>query len=646
MANWISSKLRVAETFLQQIDQTAAESLGKNEKPQLDELNTQTLTSKIETVFTPLKDQLKKKSLPESNDFYTPSKKDSVVISDKQAQKLSFDGSSKVSSLTDSDWTQLLSTPERSKSGSGLGSISKLKPTNSGRSYTNGGASKGAKKLVELKKNQRSSGSISKDVQKVDIVSNNVVNEKRSSVDDFSGLRDTVKGNNVVLGNGKAKVREKEELRVGERSLKPDSDLQQVSVRVDEIADKSKGVGNHESIVGARDAIPTRESPGGSLSSDGTSGSDSDSDSEKERERKAERARKRERVIAERAAAKAVEVIKEQENVVARLEGEKQSLEKILEERAKQQAQEASELQMSMMETMDAVDLEKQRHNNTRMEVLARLTKLETANAYLAKTLATTQWNLEVENNQLAELRHQIELKSATQEDLRRRITKVQHSRSSPDQSESSKGIEFEKEILEAEYAFTSEKMAQLERKEKKLQEDIEKLQKEMEVPTDVEVELKRRLAQLINHLIQKQSQVEALSSEKATLLFRIETVSRLLEEEKSRSQLPEFAGPSLSEDLEAGTWDMSNGKLRPLFVDNIQSGSRHLGSLLRQLDSIFSAGAAFIRRNPSGKYLALFYLACLHFWVSYIFISHSQTSDPEFGAVVSLESINKTRGP
>lgn len=37
----------------------------------------------------------------------------------------------------------------------------------------------------------------------------------------------------------------------------------------------------------------------------------------------------------------------------------------------------ASKLQLTMMETMEAVELEKQKHNNTRMEVLARLAKLE-----------------------------------------------------------------------------------------------------------------------------------------------------------------------------------------------------------------------------------------------------------------------------
>lgn len=70
------------------------------------------------------------------------------------------------------------------------------------------------------------------------------------------------------------------------------------------------------------------------------SGSTSDSDSEDERQRREERRRRREKILAEKAAAKAAEAIRERENVIARLEGEKQSLEKIIEERAKQQAEE------------------------------------------------------------------------------------------------------------------------------------------------------------------------------------------------------------------------------------------------------------------------------------------------------------------
>ncbi|CAB4316656.1 unnamed protein product [Prunus armeniaca] len=66
----------------------------------------------------------------------------------------------------------------------------------------------------------------------------------------------------------------------------------------------------------------------------------------------------------------------------------------------------------------------------------------------------------------------------------------------------------------------------------------------------------------MTDHLIHKQAQVEALSSEKATLLFRIEAVSRLLDESKS---MIEISGSS-SKDKDSG---------RPLFEDKIRSSRR-----------------------------------------------------------------------
>lgn len=43
---------------------------------------------------------------------------------------------------------------------------------------------------------------------------------------------------------------------------------------------------------------------------------------------------------------------------------------------------------------------------------------------------------------------------------------------------------------------------------EKNLEANIELTRKEMEEPTEVEIELKRRLSQMTDHLIQKQAQV------------------------------------------------------------------------------------------------------------------------------------------
>lgn len=105
--------------------------------------------------------------------------------------------------------------------------------------------------------------------------------------------------------------------------------------------------------------------------------------------------------------------------------------------------------------------------------------------------------------------------------------------------------------------------------------------------------------------------------------------------------------GSLTRDDIEAGKWEeQSDVRLRPVLQDRIRSGRRHLGSILRQLDAIFSAGVVFLRRNPAAQLWSLVYLICLHFWVMYILMSHSQVSDDtSSGAVISLESINKTTG-
>ncbi|XP_043702856.1 golgin candidate 2-like isoform X1 [Telopea speciosissima] len=709
MSGWISSKLRVAETFLQQIDQQAAESLGKNEKTQSDELNDKTPARTGEVV--PLKDQLKKKT-PDNNDLYGYSRSDSN--SDRNQDK-QFGTPLKTSpkstpTLTDSDWTELLSTPKQPPASdvNRTNGISAIRgPRKDGRKQGNSSSyslsSEGKKNhnrpTVVFKSTRRSDtepgyklngGVASPDGRQIDSEDSGFSDstQAKSSSESQNGdhyVEGRERGANLLLepkgdasqdskyvletaGDGKLSLSENYNEKkggVGNDAFQPAvgkhaAEIVPVSGTIDDIVDiKRQPDGDHDASSSAAGRIDKSNAAVGnsvthdlqrhsSSLSDEESDSDTDSastsDSENERERRAEKARQRERIMAERAAAKAIEAIKERENIVARLEGEKQSLEKILEERARQQAQEASELQMSMIETMEAVDLEKQKHNSTRMEALERLAKIETANLDLARSLASTQRNLDLGVDHVVALRRQIELKEAEQEDLKRRFFKVHQSEISSNQSEASKGVEFEREILEAEYTFVCDKVGQLQEKAQKLEENIETTHKEIENSTEVEIELKRRLGQLTDHLIQKQAQVESLSSEKAMLLFRIETVSRMLDENKSAMPLADLAGPSASDDLEAGMWHTSNSKLKPLLEARIRSGGEHFGSLLRQLDAIFSAGAAFIRRNPAAKLWSLIYLVCLHFWVVYILMSHSQPSDDsKSGAIISLENINKT---
>ncbi|KAF7011655.1 hypothetical protein CFC21_025934 [Triticum aestivum] len=400
------------------------------------------------------------------------------------------------------------------------------------------------------------------------------------------------------------------------------------------VAVEAKAEGDRRDREEAEKGVPSESGSGSDDDSDG-SGSD---DSEEERRREEERSRRR----AERLAAMAARAIAEREEAVARLEGEKTSLEKLLAVREKEQAQEASELQTSMIETMEATEIEKQRHHSTRMEALVRLAELEVTNAELAKSLAREQWNLEVQIDQVAHLREEVDLKTFAQDKYRRKIAKIQKT-SAPlvDEIESLRRLKLEDEIIDAEYTQTCDRIVSLKEKARKIEENIELTRRDMVQPTEVEIELKKRLDQLTDRLIQKQMQVESLSSEKSTLVLRMEAVSRSLD---TNTSLLASSSSSSRIDIEAGTWQESYLPYSsPRLRDRIRTGQQHLGYAIRQLDSIFSAGHIFLRRNPKAQVGAAVYLVCLHIWVMYILSSHPAVPDTRPGATFSLESINKT---
>ncbi|KAH9615660.1 hypothetical protein KSS87_015368 [Heliosperma pusillum] len=647
MASWISSKLKVAENLLQQIDQQAAESLRHGDRKSSDDLDFVSSPKLSNTV--PLKDQFKKKDAANKMTIDSSSAAPPPKIASIHKLESNSKSPSTSDTFNDTDWTQLLSTP--------------TKPIPSSSRRIVGNLARGRKPRNETKPAL--------------VTAPDSTNTVISPVGDPQ---------NIAVGNNQ------------------------------DVSNNGKGLLDAVDYVSEALKNPSPVSDSTSHSdSDSGSGSTSSSNSEAERERQ-EMIQKRSQILA----AKVSQAIKEQENVVARLEGEKLSLEWILEDRATQAHHEASKLQSTMIETMEAADLEKQKHNQTRMEVLARLAKLETANADIAKSLANAQWNLEMEVNNVAELRLLVDAKELVHEggfvrfesatyvfmrftgsgnleevkhwgnvgdsalnvdesfenlvsqsviqhtivtvgyvqvatmtgisfELKRRIYTAHQTRTSLTSVRRLKltpykGFELEREMLEDEVSFMTDKTAQLQEKATKLERDIDVILKEMGSPTEVEVELKRRLHQLTDHLIQKQTQVEALSSEKATLLFRIEAVVRLLDENKSQINGGYISGSS-REGLEGETY-VSNGPKLRMLEHKIQSGKQHLGSVIRQLDVVFYAGAQFLARNPAAKIWSLVYLVCLHLWVLYIVFSHSQSTENSLSSsIVSLENINNNIG-
>lgn len=341
----------------------------------------------------PLKDQLKKKTL-EINDYrgklgsdssfrnLTNSNNSGNGNEDSSNKDKEIVGKAKSKPLSDSDWTQLLSAPNQattsaSNRGNGLPGVRGLRKD--GRRQGSAGSASNLS-VLEVKKNQKiGSNNVVKSVQRAGGVGEGRKLNGKVSDGKESGFLDStrrsstgeLKSDGKVMGRGELDYRdvgvetlvEKKDKGNEENgapfdsrelslegpllSVKKNDGLSNKKIGGENVGDHLRSSttvrGKHESSEASRSSTSEDLKRGftsvtdGSSESDSDSGSSSDSESEREKE---ERRKQREKILAEKAAAKAVEAIKERENTVARLEGEKQSLEKILEVQVKQQAQE------------------------------------------------------------------------------------------------------------------------------------------------------------------------------------------------------------------------------------------------------------------------------------------------------------------
>lgn len=344
-----------------------------------------------------MKDQLKKKTLENSN-YHGKLRSDPNfnVLNDGHKHKdtaSSSNPSPKTSpTLTDSDWTQLLSAPNQatasgSKHSNGVTAVRGLNKSNRRQKNLPSNVL-----VSEVKRSQKSGNNALKSSPKLDTAKELKLSGNRKASD---GEESTSSGSAERHSNGEPESVAKQEggQELGSRndaanhvlelnhkeneenspyvdhskphppeSLPSENNDQATGalpvLGTDKMQDSEMAVeiGSDESRSTTKEKNGRNALSGRSISADlkrvssvasDVSDSDTDfssSDSESERERE-ERKKQRQMILAEKAAAKAIEAIKEREDMVAKLEGEKQSLEKILEERAKQQAQEVMLLQ-------------------------------------------------------------------------------------------------------------------------------------------------------------------------------------------------------------------------------------------------------------------------------------------------------------
>lgn len=412
----------------------------------------------------------------------------------------------------------------------------------------------------------------------------------------------------------------------------------QTDDKVGEEESRVEGAQAPEEGGGHEDVVSDAESISGSESDSGSETSDSEYEDEVRRKAAAKRKLRKQRELEALAIEAAKAAIREREDFVRKLEIEKEILERAVADGVEQQVKEASELQLSMMEVAQAVELEKQQHSITRMEGLAQGAQLEAENADLTRALAAAQRDLDGHLSRVSELSSRVDTERDACADLERKLASLHHrqrQKTPLQQVELASPDETERSYRELQVELAC-KIQQRQSEVKELESMISSTMETAKRSTELELELQGRLNQLTDQLIQKQAQVEALATEKATLVFRLEALTNNLREEKSAAMLRANKRNSKSVLVDSDYDDLEFGSVRPYVSKDKAWSHEYEGvrnripwmNIFRQVDILFLGGARILRRHGAVRAVAGTYLLALHGWFLFVLFMKSHRDD------------------
>ncbi|KAG5857864.1 hypothetical protein ANANG_G00023920 [Anguilla anguilla] len=156
-------------------------------------------------------------------------------------------------------------------------------------------------------------------------------------------------------------------------------------------------------------------------------------------------------------------------------------------------------------------------------------------------------------------------------------------------------------------------------------EDEIQKLRNQLTNKTlssSSQAELESRLHQLTETLIQKQTMLEALGTEKSSLVFQLER----LEQQLKTLQGGQANGPAINmSGVEAPGTRMRNVPV--LFNDHEGPGAGMYGKVRKAASTIdkFSIRLGiFLRRYPVARVFVILYMALLHLWVMVVLLTYT----------------------
>ncbi|XP_030529977.1 golgin candidate 1 isoform X2 [Rhodamnia argentea] len=285
-------------------------------------------------------------------------------------------------------------------------------------------------------------------------------------------------------------------------------------------------------------------------------------------------------------------------------------------------------------------------HNASKKAAREREVELEHRAVEASTALARIQRTIDERTARIAELEQQkalleVENSSLNQElhDMEARVRREQ--KKSPE--ETNKLIQMQ--AWQEEVASARQGQRDAENKVSTMEAELQKMKVELAaMRRDAEhysrqehTELEKRYRELTDLLYYKQTQLEAMASEKAAAEFQLEkelTRTQEAQAEAERNRVSRRASSSWEEDSE-----MKALEPLPLHHRHMVGASVQLQKAAKLLDSGAARATRFLWRYPTARLLLLFYLVFVHLFLMYL-LHHLQEQADKFSASEVAESM------
>ncbi|XP_062148486.1 golgin candidate 1 isoform X2 [Alnus glutinosa] len=287
---------------------------------------------------------------------------------------------------------------------------------------------------------------------------------------------------------------------------------------------------------------------------------------------------------------------------------------------------------------------ERAAHNATKMAAMEREVELEHRAVESSTALARTQRIADERTAKAADLEHkvallEVECASLNQElqDMEARARRGQ--KKLPE--EANQVIQaWQEEVERARQGQrdAESKLSSLEAEVQKMRVEMAAMKRDAEHYSRQEhMELEKRYRELTDLLYYKQTQLEAMASEKAAAEFQLEKEIKRIQEvqvEAERSRVPRRASTTWEEDTE-----MKELEPLPLYHRHMVGARLQLQKAAKLLDSGAVRATRFLWRYPTARVILLFYLVFVHLFLMHL-LHRLQAQAENFAAREVAESM------